>query len=63
MRLRGWPVTVLSRGELVCENGEPRGTPGRGDFLRCALPDMAAPKAVPAMPQNAPLPGRTAGTD
>ena len=32
--LTGWPVTVLSRGELVCHEGELLGAPGRGVFLK-----------------------------
>jgi len=44
MRLRGWPVTTLSRGAIVCHEGEPRGHPGRGEFLPCALPDPARPR-------------------
>ncbi len=41
--VKGWPVTTLSRGEVVCTAGEPRGQPGRGRFLPCAKPDMARP--------------------
>ena len=44
MRIQGWPVITLSRGEVVCEDGQPKGNAGRGQFLRCALPDMARPK-------------------
>jgi dihydropyrimidinase len=32
--LTGWPVSVLSRGELVCHEGELLGAPGRGVFLK-----------------------------
>lgn len=32
-RLKGWPVTVLSRGEIVVEDGRVLGTPGRGRFV------------------------------
>lgn len=32
-RIRGWPVTTLSRGEVVYDNGTPRGVPGRGEWL------------------------------
>lgn len=34
LELSGWPETVLSRGEVVVEKGEFRGTAGRGRFLR-----------------------------
>ncbi len=30
----GWPVTVLSRGEIVCDGGALKAKPGRGEFLR-----------------------------
>ena len=42
MRLRGWPLTTLSRGEIVWNGSEPQAKPGRGQFLRCDLP--AAPR-------------------
>ena len=47
MRVRGWPVATLSRGELVWDGVAPRGAAGRGRFLRCATPEMARPKPVP----------------
>ena len=34
MKVTGWPVTVLSRGEVVCREGEMVSTPGRGQYLR-----------------------------
>jgi dihydropyrimidinase len=43
MHLKGWPALTLSRGELVCQDGEYLGRPGRGQFLRCALPAPARP--------------------
>ncbi len=42
--VRGWPETVLSRGEIVVERGKPAGTPGRGQFLPCAQPEPARQK-------------------
>ena len=42
-RVQGWPVTTLSRGEVVWDDGEVRGVPGRGRFLPCALPEPARP--------------------
>jgi len=42
--VRGWPETVLSRGEIVAERGSPAGAPGRGKFLPCAKPEPARPK-------------------
>jgi dihydropyrimidinase len=32
--LTGWPVTVLSRGQVVCHEGELLGKPGDGQFLK-----------------------------
>ena len=32
--VRGGPVAVLSRGELIVERGEWKGRPGRGEFLK-----------------------------
>jgi len=34
MQLTGWPMTTLSRGEVVWADGEVRGEPGRGRFVR-----------------------------
>ena len=44
MRLKGWPEVTLSRGEIVCAGGEPKGTLGRGQFLKCELPKPATPR-------------------
>ena len=44
MKVRGWPVVVLSRGEVVSENGQPVGRLGRGQFLRCDKPEPARPR-------------------
>jgi dihydropyrimidinase len=40
----GWPVTTLSRGEVVYDGEGPQGAIGRGEFLRCGLPDPARPR-------------------
>ena len=42
-RLRGWPVTVLSRGRIVVEDGKLAAARGSGAFLPCALSDAARP--------------------
>ncbi len=42
--VRGWPQTVISRGEIVADGGKPIGNPGRGEFLPCARPEPARPK-------------------
>ncbi|WP_034294315.1 dihydropyrimidinase [Herbaspirillum sp. RV1423] len=40
----GWPVTTLSRGEIVYDGESPQGAIGRGAFLKCGLPDPARPR-------------------
>ncbi|MDX1605633.1 MAG: amidohydrolase family protein, partial [Candidatus Competibacterales bacterium] len=44
IRVRGWPVMTLSRGECVWNDGELPLGPGRGQFLRCQRPDPAQPR-------------------
>src|SRR6516162_2504771 len=46
-KLRGWPVTVLSRGRIVVEDGGLVATRGSGQFLPCALSLAAKPLGVP----------------
>ena len=46
MTVDGWPVTVLSRGEVLIENNELLAKPGRGQFLPCLKPNMARPKVI-----------------
>ncbi|MGI9384672.1 MAG: dihydropyrimidinase [Methyloligellaceae bacterium] len=41
MSITGWPSTVISRGEVVCRDGELLAEQGRGEFLPCQAPDMA----------------------
>ena len=43
MTVKGWPVITISRGDVVCENGELTAAKGRGLFLPCAKPASAAP--------------------
>ena len=45
MRVRGWPVTTISRGEIVWSNGKFDATLGRGQFLACEPPQALAPNA------------------
>jgi dihydropyrimidinase len=42
--LRGWPVTVLSRGRVVVDDGALRVERGSGSFVPCARPDAARPR-------------------
>ena len=46
-RLKGWPVTVLSRGRVVVEDGKLAAARGSGAFLPCALSEAAQPVGVP----------------
>jgi dihydropyrimidinase len=46
-RLRGWPITVLSRGRIVVEDGKLAAARGSGQFLPCTLSDMARPLGNP----------------
>ena len=43
MRIKGWPGTVLSRGQVVWADGEVKGRQGHGTFLPCAPPEAAVP--------------------
>ncbi len=45
LAITGWPELVLSRGEIVVQNGDCTGEPGRGLFLRCSSPELAKPRA------------------
>ncbi|MGE3782228.1 MAG: amidohydrolase family protein, partial [Alphaproteobacteria bacterium] len=47
MQLKGWPVTVLSRGRVVIEGGQLHADRGSGAFLPCALSDAAKPLGRP----------------
>lgn len=44
MTIKGWPAMTLSRGETVWADGQFRGRPGHGEYLRCALPAPARPR-------------------
>jgi dihydropyrimidinase len=43
MRVRGWPMTTIARGEVVWSGGKFEGRLGRGQFLPCGHP-----QSVPA---------------
>ncbi len=47
-QLTGWPVTVISRGRVVVENGQFNADKGSGQFLRCESPDASRPLGKPA---------------
>jgi len=46
MRLTGWPVTVISRGEVIVDQGELLAERGRGRFLPRAAGAAARPAGV-----------------
>ena len=50
-QIKGWPVTVISRGRVVVENGKLNAERGSGQFLPCASPDSSKPlgNAAPEM--------------
>jgi dihydropyrimidinase len=54
-RITGWPVTVISRGRVVVENGTLNAEKGSGQFLKCATPDASRPlgRAAPEMTKMA----------
>ena len=41
--IKGWPITVVSRGRVVVEDGKLDAARGSGRFLPCASPDSAKP--------------------
>ena len=45
--LHGWPVTVISRGRILVEDGKLLAARGSGTFLPCALSDAAKPLGAP----------------
>lgn len=47
-RLRGYPETVLRRGEVIVRNREPVAAPGSGQFVRRARPEAAVPLGRPS---------------
>jgi dihydropyrimidinase len=51
-RVKGWPVLVLSRGEVICEEGKVVAPIGRGVFLRCDLPPAAQARMPSALPDG-----------
>ncbi|HVM78235.1 MAG TPA: dihydropyrimidinase [Stellaceae bacterium] len=50
MAIKGAPVLVLSRGEVVCREGELVASAGRGRFLPCDHPEPAKRLRPPAVP-------------
>ena len=53
--LTGWPVTVLSRGEIIVDNGKLSAERGRGRFLARQTSDALMPlgRQIPEMAQLA----------
>jgi dihydropyrimidinase len=47
-RLKGWPVTVLRRGQVIVDRGAVQAAPGSGRFLPRAGGPAAAPLGCPA---------------
>jgi len=51
-RVKGWPVTTISRGEVIAEEGKLTASPGRGTFLRCDLPTAARERLPSALQEG-----------
>ena len=51
--LKGWPVTVLSRGEVIIDNGKLKAQRGRGRFIPRAATESTVPsgRKIPEMAQ------------
>ena len=47
MQVTGWPVVTISRGEVLCADGEVTSNAGRGNFLRCERPFVRKPGFAP----------------
>ena len=47
--IRGWPVIVVSRGEIIVQDGLLKAARGRGRFLRCDKPQTAMPAGRPTL--------------
>jgi dihydropyrimidinase len=52
MKIKGWPITTLVRGEVVADAGQFVGSAGKGRFLKCDI-----------SPASRPLGRRTIGFD
>jgi dihydropyrimidinase len=52
LTVKGWPVHVLSRGEVVVRDGQPQDRRGHGQFLRCDLPEAARPLGAGTLPAD-----------
>jgi dihydropyrimidinase len=47
--VRGWPVMTISRGDVVCTDGEVVKAAGRGRFLPCKQPMVGTAGAIPGV--------------
>lgn len=51
--VNGWPITVISRGEVVVENAQLQAERGRGQFLPCECPEPILQAAQQPKPSDA----------
>ena len=58
--LRGWPITVLSRGRIVVRDGVLHAAAGSGEFLPCGKSESARPLGRPVAEMD---PARNFGAD
>lgn len=47
IEVKGWPVKVFSRGDLIVEGGDYVGAAGRGEFLRRERSNTGFPQGKP----------------
>jgi dihydropyrimidinase len=47
--VRGWPIMTISRGEILCADGEVTSRAGRGRFLHCSRPFAPQSGPTPAL--------------
>jgi dihydropyrimidinase len=47
--VRGWPIMTISRGEILCADGEVTSRAGRGKFLPCSRPFAPQSGPTPAL--------------
>jgi dihydropyrimidinase len=49
VEVKGWPITITSRGEIVFAEGRPLSNSGRGRFLPCQRPFVPRTQASPSL--------------
>ena len=52
MEVQGWPITVLSRGKVICDAGELLSGTDHGTFLECGTPGPVTPERDSQVPRS-----------